>query len=356
MACKFNSVLACSVLMALGGCLGGGSSDSASSQPGAYAAEQMRYVATSLKGRMAGTEQEHKAAKYLQDEFKKMGYADTTLQSFTAKYKFCQADKTCIDNFEGESFNVVAVKPGRTDKVLVVGAHYDSRPHRSVSNVDKGVGGTELEGLDDNASGVGVLLDVAKRLKNIKTDYTIKFVAFGAEEVGLQGSKAYVAAMSEQDKKGTVLMVNLDSLITGDHLYFHAGKQSLSVNPKAGFARDRALEIARQFGIKADTNPGLDAEYPKGTGCCSDQEVFDQVNIPVLAVEATNWYVGAKDGYQQVENTALFTDGSTWHEVAEDKVSVLDEKLPGRVAQRSADISRILEKVISETANGKIGG
>jgi len=82
---KLNSVLACSVLMALGGCLGGGSSDSASSQPGAYAAEQMRYVATSLKGRMAGTEQEHKTAKYLQDEFKKIGYADTTLQSFTAK-------------------------------------------------------------------------------------------------------------------------------------------------------------------------------------------------------------------------------------------------------------------------------
>lgn len=353
---KLNAVLAGSVLLALGGCLGGGGSGSTDTQPGDYAAEQMRYVATSLKGRMAGTEQEHKAAKYLQDELKKIGYADTTLQTFMAKYKFCQTDKICNDNFEGKSFNVVAVKPGRADKVIIIGAHYDSRPHRSVKDVEKGVGGSELEGLDDNASGVGVLLEVAKRLKKMDTDYTVKFVAFGAEEVGLQGSKSYVAAMSEQDKKATILMVNLDSLITGDHLYFHAGKQSLSVNPKAGFARDRALEVAKQLGIPADTNPGLDAEYPKGTGCCSDQESFDKVNIPVLTVEATNWYVGDKDGYQQVENTALFTDGSTWHEVAEDKVSVLDKKLPGRVAQRAGDISKILERVVSEAAAGKIGG
>ena len=43
------------------------------------------------------------------------------------------------------------------------------------------------QGADDNASGVGVMLEVAERLAHYKIDYDVVFVAFGAEEAGLQG-------------------------------------------------------------------------------------------------------------------------------------------------------------------------
>ena len=65
--------------------------------------------------------------------------------------------------------------------------------------------------------------------------------------------------------------------------------------------RDRALAIARSHGIAATTNPGLNKNYPKGTGCCNDAEVFDKAGIAVLSVEATNWNLGNKDGYQHCQ-------------------------------------------------------
>ncbi len=49
--------------------------------------------------------------------------------------------------------------------------------------------------------------------------------------------------------------------------------------------------------------------YPRGTGCCNDGEGVDKV-YPVLYVEATNWALGKKDGYQQRAKTKAFPDGT----------------------------------------------
>ncbi|XKE51539.1 M28 family metallopeptidase [Sutcliffiella horikoshii] len=100
-----------------------------------------------------------------------------------------------------DSANVVAFKPGKSEKVLVVGAHYDSA--------------AAGKGSDDNASGVAVMLEAAEVLKKIPTPYSIVFVAFGAEEVGLQGSKYFVGQMSEEDIDNTVGMINLDTWQSG---------------------------------------------------------------------------------------------------------------------------------------------
>lgn len=97
--------------------------------------------------------------------------------------------------------------------------------------------------------------------------------------------------MSAEEKSNTVLVINLDSLITGDRLYFNAGRNTPPQMAKR--SRDRALDIAHRYGIAAATNPGS-AQHPQGTGCCSDQEVFDAAGIPVLSVEATNWSLGRR--------------------------------------------------------------
>lgn len=98
--------------------------------------------------------------------------------------------------------------------------------------------------------------------------------------------------MSKADKDNTLLVINLDSLITGDKLYFHSGVNT----PKAiaEKTRDRALKLAKRFGISAAINNGHGEHSPKGTGCCSDHMTFDAANIPVLAVEASNWSLGKK--------------------------------------------------------------
>ena len=153
--------------------------------------------------------------------------------------------------------------------------------------------------------------------------------------------------MSAEEKSNTVLVINLDSLITGDRLYFNAGRNTPPQMAKR--SRDRALDIAHRYGIAAASNPGS-TQHPKGTGCCSDQEVFDAAGIPVLSVEATNWSLGDKDGYQQRAVSPHFPQGITWHRPQYDNLQYLDRYLPGRIDKRSRDGVQILLPLIKELA------
>ena len=75
--------------------------------------------------------------------------------------------------------NLVAVVPGdqNPEEVVLIGAHYDTV---SVS-----------PGADDNASGLAVLLEVARSVSRRPARCTVEFVAFSMEEQGLLGSRAY---------------------------------------------------------------------------------------------------------------------------------------------------------------------
>jgi hypothetical protein len=88
-------------------------------------------------------------------------------------------------------FNVVGTKIGTVypDQEYVIGAHYDS-----VNN----------PGADDDASGVALMLEVARIVCQYDSDYTIRFIGFDREEQGLVGSTAYVADHISDDILGMV--------------------------------------------------------------------------------------------------------------------------------------------------------
>jgi len=67
------------------------------------------------------------------------------------------------------------------------------------------------------------MLEVAAVLADYKTQGAIKFIAFGAEEMGLRGSRYYAEHMSEKDIANTVTMIDLDSVGAGDFFYVYAG-------------------------------------------------------------------------------------------------------------------------------------
>jgi len=85
--------------------------------------------------------------------------------------------------------NIVAVLPGSDPAAgaIVLGAHYDSR------TVDIGDWTGPAPGANDNATGVAVLLEVARALAGFEPRATIYLIAFAAEETGLQGSRSLVA-------------------------------------------------------------------------------------------------------------------------------------------------------------------
>jgi Peptidase family M28 len=131
------------------------------------------------------------AAAWLRDQFKSLGYEDV------AFHQFKLGDLT--------RSNVVCVKPGSADrkKVLIVCAHYDSRTE------DLDDAQSPAPGADDNASGVSVLLETARVVREIPTATTIYFVAFSGEEQGLVGSSAY-ARSARAAKLPISLVINID--------------------------------------------------------------------------------------------------------------------------------------------------
>jgi hypothetical protein len=102
------------------------------------------------------------------------------------------------------SRNVVAQKTGQTypDDVVIVCSHYDST---SPSRL------TLAPGADDNASGTAAVLEAARVLAPFPLDFTVRFIAFSAEEWGLWGSRDY--AFSARAAGERILgVVNLDMI------------------------------------------------------------------------------------------------------------------------------------------------
>lgn len=311
---------------------------------GQIADQQTRHIATYFPGRMAGSPAELMAADYLHQRFNEMGY-QSNLRAFNTRFLYTSKDgKQDWHNVSATS--VIAARNGSAPQQIIVVAHFDTYTPQSDTDVDHNLGGLTLQGVDDNASGVGVMLELAERMSRIPTRYSLRFVAMSAEEIGNKGSEDYVQRMSEEEKKNTLLVINLDSLVTGDKLYFNSGLHTPSQVTKK--TRDRALDIARRYGIPAATNPGSNPSYPQGTGCCSDLVAFDNAHIPVLSIEATNWTLGKKDGYQQRKISPRFPQGSSWHQSQIDNMNYLDRALPGRIVKRSRDVVKVVLPLIEE--------
>jgi Zn-dependent M28 family amino/carboxypeptidase len=97
--------------------------------------------------------------------------------------------------------------PGQSDEKLIVGAHYDT---------------LFFPGASDNASGVALLLESAQRMLAIENYYTIVYVFFGAEEVGLLGSVYYANSLSQEQHGNILFMINADVLLEGPNMFYFA--------------------------------------------------------------------------------------------------------------------------------------
>ena len=72
--------------------------------------------------------------------------------------------------------------------------------------------------------------------------------------------------------------------------------------------------------------------------------------IPVLSVEATNWSLGKKDGYQQRSKSRSFPQGISWHDVQLDNQQYIDNALPGRIEHRGRDVVKVMLPLVKELA------
>lgn len=129
------------------------------------------------QGRKTGTRGGLKAAEYITTRFNTIG-----LLPYQNNFKH-HFDVLLEKNKRIKGFNLIGFIPGRSKKNILISAHYD---HLGIKN------GQIYHGADDNASGVAGLLKIAGYFMQNQPEHTLVFACFDAEEMGLQGSKAFV--------------------------------------------------------------------------------------------------------------------------------------------------------------------
>jgi len=167
------------------------------------------------------------------------------------------------------AYNVAAKINNNSASTVIVGAHYDHLGFGSP--ISRYIGPPQIHpGADDNASGVATMLEVARYIKTAGLkNHNYIFVAFGAEEKGLVGSKAFVEDTLCR-LNNILAMINLDMVGRLDTL-----SRKLNVLGTGSSAQwDSLLNVSFDAGIDMNRNPA-------GTGG-SDQMSFYMKNIPVL--------------------------------------------------------------------------
>jgi len=267
--------------------------------------DHIKYLASAeMKGRGLGTAELETAADYIAGKFKEYG-----LEPMGKSY-FQQFAHNFPGKGEIKMKNVVALIPG-TDKKLkdspvVISAHYD---HLGMGwpDVHKGDEGKIHYGADDNASGVSILLELAKSMaKTIQPKRTIIFVAFTGEEAGLIGSRYFVSQVKNYFPGNIIADVNLD---TDGSLF---DKNLLVLNGNS------AKEWKFVF-MGTDYTTGVKSDVVQQELDASDQVAFIEKGIPAvqLFTGATENYHKPSDTYDKIDGKGLVKVASVAKEVME---------------------------------------
>ncbi len=216
--------------------------------------EHVRVLAHGIGPRPAGSHAEAAAARYVEKQFQSYGYQ--------VKTQFVPLPDGAV------SQNVVAwwdtpQKKNRPQPVLILGAHLDTKP--------------ATPGASDNASGVALLLELARTLAKTPTPYQIVFIAFGAEEIidgnpdhHHYGSRRFVRHLRESLYPTSALsqltMISLDMIGVGTRLHVSRVGRPCSVRLVRALHR-----LAQRQGMPVTAERGVK---------WSDHEPFENVNVP----------------------------------------------------------------------------
>lgn len=208
--------------------------------------------------------------------------------------------------------NVIAqTTTGSTDNVVMVGAHLDSVP--------------EGPGINDNGTGVAATLETASQLggsPNVRN--AVRFAFWGAEELGLRGSRAYVESLTPEQLADIALYLNFDMLGSENAGYLaYDGDDSDMVGagpgPKGSAGTERTfveylegkgIEVdGTDFDGRSDYGPFIAEQIPSGgvfsgaDGKKTAEQVEDWGGTPDIAYDRN--YHSPDDTLANIDREAL---------------------------------------------------
>ncbi|NLW12133.1 MAG: M28 family peptidase [Clostridiaceae bacterium] len=338
---------------------------------GEYGSDFAYDLASNWPYRSPGSRQEKQAADAIEQAFSDLGY-EPEVQAFT----YIGADSDIIS-----SQNIIVRIPGagftigeeggttsQVRKTVVIGSHYDvsvtaeqaeaARLEReqleetTVTETEAETEATEegeteetepetlyteielpmptldlFDGIHNNASGVAVLLTVAKQLANSKPGYNIVIVAFGAGCDGFAGSRAFAASLEQEEIDSIDVMYNVEGIYAGDKVYAHSGQNSVLGEDQKSYEKRRKLYEAtdvyyenelytnnlfalytNQSGIRVpwgDAERGQTAIYREWARSESDHTPFDQLGIPIVFFQSYDYDTDKIENIKESSNPAF---------------------------------------------------
>lgn len=183
-----------------------------------------------------------------------------------------------------QSQNVIGIIEGsQNDSLVVLTAHYD---HLGMMGQ-----ATLFPGANDNASGIAMLLSLARHYQSNPPKFSTVFIAFGGEELGLVGSKHFVEHPAF-DLSKVKFLLNFDITGTGDE-----GIQVVNGMKFRGlFDRLKAINDAQEL---------LSDVKIRGEACNSDHCVFDMKGVPCFYIYTLGGIQAYHDIYDKAETLPL---------------------------------------------------
>ena len=206
------------------------------------------YVAKQLKfgPRVPGSEAHKQCAEWFRDFFNEK--ADTV---------YVQDFRTRLYNGNGiDGKNIIAAFNPEAKKRILLAAHWDSRPFAD-HDPDEKNWNTPIDGANDGASGVGVLMEIARLMKETPTNVGVDIILFDLEDYG---APYYLNLMTNDD--------------------WALGSQYWSKNP-------HIYNYRAYFGILLDMVGAPNAKFPK--------EYYSQQFAPALSNDV--WRIAREIGY-----------------------------------------------------------
>ena len=164
--------------------------------------------------------------------------------------------------------NVLGFLPGQTDKIIIIGAHYDHLGLGATGSLAPELIDQIHNGADDNASGTAALLQLAQEFsRDSPLQQGLLFIAFAGEELGLLGSRYYTDHPTMPLEK-SVAMINMDMIGRSQGNLLIGGVGT-------------AAEFKRILDEVQKTSP-LHFSYSDSSRGSSDHLSFSSKKIPVL--------------------------------------------------------------------------
>lgn len=224
--------------------------------------------------------------EYIVQKFTKSGYDHVEYQKFEyndeknedAIRHSSQVDvflaPTAEDNIsDGNGENIIIKKNScqDTQKKLIISAHYDSSE--------------TSPGANDNGSGVAVVLELARILKNIDLPYNIEFIMFSGEEKYMLGSRWYAGQLTENEKNNIIGIINVDTVAEKSDLGYWIMVNGNKRNSDIDYESDDAMQkLAELNGNDLSELFQRNDRFSITMAMNSDHYPFSLLDIPAVSI------------------------------------------------------------------------